>query len=127
MKTEYPSRNRERLEERIMADDPKLMEILLSKERTILSRERTAIAIAQLALAITALGFVIVRFFSDAIGYGWFLPIGMGMILVSGYLFYHSIKYYKHLQKKLNHLHDSRGHLDRLYSKKLKSIMDEVV
>ncbi len=106
---------REKVEEKIMREEPEIIEILLSKERTLLSHERTMIAIAQLALAITALGFLIVRFFADDPGYEWFLAIGIGFVLVSAWLFYHSFKDYRHYQRKLTHLHEKRGHLDRVY------------
>lgn len=109
---------REEIEERIMHDNPKLMEVALSKERTILSRERTAIALAQLALGIAALGFVVVRFFTG-VDYQWYLALGVAFVIVSAYLFYHSFKDYRHLQKKLRHLHDSRGHLDRVYCEEM--------
>jgi len=106
---------REKVEEKIMKEEPEIIEILLSKERTLLSHERTMIAIAQLALAITALGFLIVRFFATDPGYEWFLLIGTGLIIVSAWLFYHSFKDYRHYQRKLAHLHEKRGHLDRVY------------
>jgi len=121
MKSPVSLLKREELETKIMRSDPGLMEILLSKERTLLSRERTVIAISQLALGITALGVVIVRFFGD-VGYEWFVPLGLGLVMISGFLFYHSLKDYKHLQKKLYHLHESRGHLDKIYYGRLKNI-----
>ena len=116
---------REKVETKLMKSDPKVMEILLSKERTLLSRERTVIAVAQVALGIAALGVVMVRFFGN-VGYEWFIPLGVSLVVISGYLFYHSLKDYRHLQKKLQHLHESRGHLDRVYSKELKDVIDEV-
>jgi uncharacterized membrane protein YidH (DUF202 family) len=105
---------REEIEEEIMHENPTLIEVALSKERTILSRERTAIALAQLALGVAALGFIVVRFFTG-VEYQWFPIIGAALVIVSAYMFYHSLKNYRHLEKKLRHLHDARGHLDRVY------------
>lgn len=110
---------REVSEERIMKVMPGGIEILLSKERTLLSHERTMIAVAQLALAITALGFLIIRFFADESGYEWFFVIGTGLVIVSGWLFYHAFRDYRHYQKKLAHLHEKRGHLDEVYLSEL--------
>ncbi len=107
-------KEREYLEEKIMRRNPKAIEILLSKERTLLSKERTAIALAQLALGIAAFGFLVIRFFSDA-NYEWFLLIGIGFVAVSMWLFYHALRDYRHYRWQLSHLHEKRGHLDVVY------------
>lgn len=105
----------DKFEELLMKRNPAAMEVLLSKERTLLSHERTAISLGQVALAAAAIGFTIVRFFSDEPGYGWFMLIGIGTVILSGFLTYHAWKDYRHYQKELIHLHSKRGHLDEIY------------
>jgi|GEM_PF-1847873 len=112
--TEKEIRKRELEEIKLIKKNPKLLDTLLSKERTLLSRQRTVISIAQLALGIAALGLVIIRFFVD-VEHFWFIALGWGMVIVAAYLFYHSFIEYRHFQKKLAHLHMGRGHLDKLY------------
>ncbi len=108
-------KDREQLEKEMSEKNPKVIEILLSKERTLLSRERTAIALGQLALGVAAFGFLVIRFFAGDTGYEWFMALGLGAVALSGYLTYHSWRDYKHFQKELTHLHKQRGHLDTVY------------
>jgi uncharacterized membrane protein YidH (DUF202 family) len=110
--------NREEYEEQLMRKNPPALSVLLSKERTLLSRERTATALAQLALGIAAFGFLAIRFFADG-EYEWFLQVGLIFVLVSGWLFYHAFRQYRHFQKKLANLHNKRGHLDTVYGTEL--------
>ncbi len=107
-------KDREQFEEKVMQKNPSALSILLSKEQTLLSKERTAIALAQLGLGIAAFGFLVIRFFSDA-EYEWFLAIGIGFVLVSGWLFLHAFRDYRHYLWQLKHLHEKRGHLDVVY------------
>jgi len=109
---------REELEEKIMHKNPKALNVLLAKERTLLARERTAIALSQLALGIAAFGFLVIRFFTDP-GFEWFFGIGIAFVIISAWLFFHAFKEYSYFKKKLAHLHSKRGHLDIVYMNEL--------
>jgi hypothetical protein len=52
-------------------------------------------------------------------GYDWFIAVGIGLVAISGWLFYHAQKDYMHFKKKLANLREKRGHLDVLYLKEL--------
>jgi len=108
-------KKREQLEESLMQKNPQIIEILLSKERTLLSRERTAIALGQLALGVAGVGFLIIRFFGNDAGFEWFQYVGVGSVILAAYLTYHAWHDYKHFKIELEHLHRKRGHLDRVY------------
>lgn len=110
---------REKLEERLTATHPAVIEILLSKERTLLSRERTAIALGQLALGVAAFGFFVIRFFAGNGGFDWFILLGVGSVILAAYLTYHAWHDYNHFKKECNHLRSKRGHLDMVYAKEM--------
>ena len=92
---------REELEEKFMRDNPGVIEVLLSKERTLLSRERTAIALGQLALSVAAFGFIVLRFFTGGPSYEWFMALGVGAVILASYLTYHAWRYYRHFKMEL--------------------------
>jgi len=108
-------RQGEELEEKLMHDNPAVIEVLLSKERTLLSRERTAIALGQLALSVAAFGFIVIRFFTEGPNYEWFMAVGVGAVILAGYLTFHAWREYKHFKVELENLHRKRGHLDSVY------------
>ena len=109
-------KNREQLEEKVMQKDPSLVRTLLSKERTLLAKQRTAISVAQLGLGLAGFGFLVIRFFADP-GHEWFLGLGILFVIASIFVFYHSFKLYRKFKHKLDHLHEKRGHLDKVYTK----------
>jgi len=117
---------RELSEAELMKRAPDAVQVILAKERTMLSHERTVISLAQLSLGIVTLGFFIVRFFADDPRYEWFLLVGAGLIIVSGWLFYHTFKDYAHYQKKVQHLHERRGHLDMVYIEEISKTGEDV-
>jgi uncharacterized membrane protein YidH (DUF202 family) len=106
---------RDELEKEYMEKNPKVLDVVLAKERTLLSRERTAISLGQLALGVAVFGFAVIRFFAGDAGQEWFFAVGAGAILLSGYLTFHAWHEYKHFQMELDHLHSKRGHLDSIY------------
>ncbi len=99
----------------MMKENPHAIEVILSKERTLLSNEQTAISLSQLALGVAAFGFFVIRFFADEPDYRWFMALGIGSVVLSALLAYHAWHDYKHYRAELCHLHNKRGHLDKLY------------
>lgn len=108
-------RQGEEFEEKLMHDNPGIIEVLLSKERTLLSRERTAIALGQLALSVAVFGFIVLRFFTGGPSEEWFIFVGAGAVVLAGYLTFHAWRDYGHFKKELENLHRKRGHLDSVY------------
>jgi uncharacterized membrane protein YidH (DUF202 family) len=113
-------KKREEIERREMEKNPGVVSTLLAKERTLLAKQRTSIALAQLGLGLVGFGLLVIRFFTEG-DYEWFLWIGLVFVAASACIFYHAFMLYRKYKKKLERLHNMRGHLDMVYVKELET------
>ncbi len=101
-------------EKTLMSKNPRMLEIILSKERTIESKLRTSISIAQTAIGLAALGFAVVKFFeAGAIHY-----MGYAILLLSFALSVYGVKRYSHYKKEIKRLECHHASLEMVVDDK---------
>lgn len=104
--------------------NPKITEVLLSKERTLLAKKRTTINQMNTCIALAALGFALLKAFENS---GLYLPmaiIGVILLIISAAFAVYSIKGFKKYSKKLKRIKKGRGSLDKLYFSELNQFLE---
>lgn len=115
MKHAYNSRERgESAEVHLVQNDPKKLDLILAKERTILAKQRNFLAHINTGLGSMALGFGIVRFFEDS-QRAVLVWIGVAFIAAGFVIIAYGIKKVVSSNAGLRAIKHHRGHLYKTY------------
>ena len=115
---------REQREIEINRKNPKITEVILSRERTFLSYQRMCIAKGSLAVGIAALGFGLIRIFETSRHAEIMLSFGIVFLGIATAVALFAWRRYRRYGMYLDKLCAYRGKLHKVYFDEMDTILD---
>lgn len=108
-KEDYEKRIQE--EKAIMQKNPEMLQVILSKERTIESKLRTSNGLIQTAIALIALGLGVIKVFADEFIYQLF---GFICLIIALCMVFFALRRYAHYNYESKRIQSHRADLKRI-------------
>jgi uncharacterized membrane protein YidH (DUF202 family) len=103
---------RENEERKLMEENPKMLEIILSKERTIEAKLRTSISLIQTSIALFALGFAVLKVFEEI----EFRIVAAGVLIIAIFTILIAMQKHMKYKKEEKKIENHRAHLYKVIS-----------